>query len=73
MEKYVMRRPGVSAENVHRLFRFVSDFSCSSYGGVMQYAGVHGGGSPVMEMIGIRSQYDLEYRKNLVRHLAGLD
>jgi len=72
LEKYIMRRPGVPAENQHRLFRFISDFSCSAYCGVTQYAGVHGGGSPVMEMIGIRSQYDLDYRKNLVRHLAGI-
>ena len=53
----------VSAENQHRLFRFLSDFTCSAYAGVFQYAGVHGGGSPIMEKIGIRSFYDLESKK----------
>lgn len=72
LHKYIMRKPDVSAEKVHRLFRFVSDFSCSAYGGVNQYAGVHGGGSPIMEKIGIRANYDLEARKNMVKYLAGI-
>jgi len=72
LEKYIMRNPKVSAEKQHRLFRFISDFSCSAVGGVCQYAGVHGGGSPVMELIGIRSQYDLESKKRLVKYLAGI-
>ncbi len=73
LEKYMMRNPEVTADRQHKLFRFISDFSCSAVGGVMQYAGVHGGGSPIMELIGIRSQYDLESRKKLVRHLAGIE
>ena len=72
LEKYIMRNPAISAENQHRLTRFISDFSVSAVCGVMQYAGVHGGGSPIMEKIGIRSQYDLEPKKRLVRHLAGI-
>ncbi len=72
LKKYIMRKPDVSPENVHRLFRFVSDFSCSALGGVNQYAGVHGGGSPIMEKIGIRANYDLEARKNMVKYLAGI-
>jgi 4-hydroxyphenylacetate 3-monooxygenase/4-hydroxybutyryl-CoA dehydratase/vinylacetyl-CoA-Delta-isomerase len=72
LEKYIMRNPEVSAENQHRLFRFLSDFSCSAWGGVWQYAGVHGGGSPIMEKIGIRSQYDLEEKKRIVKYLAGI-
>lgn len=73
MEKYIMRNPDVSAENQHKLFRFISDYSCSSIGGVYQYAGVHGGGSPIMEKIGIRSFYDLESKKNIVKYLAGIE
>jgi len=73
LKKYIMRNPEISAEKQHRLFRFISDFSCSAVGGVMQYAGVHGGGSPVMEKIGIRTQYDLESRKELVKYLAGIE
>lgn len=73
LEKYMARNPDVSPENQHRLFRFISDFSCSAWGGVMQYAGVHGGGSPIMEEIGIRNIYDLESKKRIVKYLAGID
>ena len=72
LDKYMRRKAGVSSEKLHRLYRFVSDFSCSASGGWAQYAGVHGGGSPVMEKIGIRSEYDLNSRKRIVRHLAGI-
>ena len=72
LEKYIMRNPKVSAEKQYRLFRFISDYSCSSWAGVYQYGGVHGGGSPIMEQIGIRSTYDLESKKQIVKYLAGI-
>lgn len=73
MEKYIMRNPDIDAEKQHRLFRFISDFSCSAWSGVSQYAGVHGGGSPIMEKIGIRANYDLESKKKIAKHLAGIE
>jgi len=73
LEKYIMRKPGVPAEKLHRLFRFISDFSCSAMAGWSQYAGVHGGGSPIMEKIGIRSGYDLEAKKKVAKRLAGIE
>lgn len=72
LEKYIMRNPAVSAENQHRLFRALSDVLCSSLGGVMQVAGIHGGGSPIMERIAITQQYDLESKKSLFKRLAGI-
>lgn len=72
LDKYSMRKPGVSAENQHRLMRFISDFSCSSWAGLWQYAGVHGGGSPIMELIGIRGVYDMNPKIDLVKYLAGI-
>ena len=72
MEKYIMRNPEISAEDQHRLFRFLNDFTVSYWCGMEQYAGVHGGGSPIMEQIGIRTNYDLESKKNIVRNLAGI-
>jgi 4-hydroxyphenylacetate 3-monooxygenase/4-hydroxybutyryl-CoA dehydratase/vinylacetyl-CoA-Delta-isomerase len=42
-------------------------------GGWAQYVGVHGGGSPVMEKIGIRAEYDLESRKQIAKFLAGIE
>lgn len=73
LAKYTIRKPGISAENQHRLFRFIADFSCSGWSAEWQYAGVHGGGSPIMELIGIRSQYDLNSKIALVKQLAGID
>ena len=72
MEKYIMRNPNISAENQHRLFRFLDDFTVSAWCGMEQAAGIHGGGSPIMEKIGIRSNYDLEGKKDIVRALAGI-
>lgn len=73
LEKYIMRRAGVSAEKLHRLFRFISDFSCSAVNGWSLYAGVHGGGSPVMERIGIKNEYDFESKKRIAKYLAGIE
>ncbi len=72
LEKYISRKPDISAEKLHRLYRFISDFSCSAMAGWSQYAGVHGGGSPIMEKIGIRSEYDLEGKKKIAKYLAGI-
>jgi len=71
LEKYLMLKPGISAERVYHLFCFVSDILCSSMCGLAQYAGVHGGGSAVMKRIGIKSQHDLESKKDLVKCLSG--
>jgi 4-hydroxyphenylacetate 3-monooxygenase/4-hydroxybutyryl-CoA dehydratase/vinylacetyl-CoA-Delta-isomerase len=73
LEKYIMRNPNISPENQYRLFRFISDYSCSAWAGVIQYGGIHGGGSPIMEQIGIRSSYDLESKKQIVKYLAGIE
>ena len=73
LEKYAMRNPKVSADNQHRLFRFLSDYTTSAGAAWNLHAGVHGGGSPVMEKIGIRSNYDLESKRALVKYLAGIE
>ena len=73
LEKYAMRNPKISAENQHRLFRFLSDYTTSASATWNLHAGVHGGGSPVMERIGIRNNYDLEAKKKIVKYLAGIE
>ena len=73
VQKYIMRNPKISAEKQYRLFRFISDLSCSAWSGVGQYGGIHGGGSPIMEQIGIRGTYDLESKKQIVKYLAGIE
>ncbi len=72
MEKYIARRSEVPPENVHRCFRMLSDMLCSSLGGVMAVADVHGGGSPVMEEIAIMATYDIEEKKKIAKYLAGI-
>lgn len=73
MAKYIMRKQGISAENQHRCFRMISDLLCSAHAGVVQVAGIHGGGSPIMERIAITGQYDLESKKQLAKYLAGIE
>jgi aromatic ring hydroxylase len=72
LEKYIMRNPQVSADNQHRCFRLISDMICSSRAGVDQVAGLHGGGSPIMETIMLLAEYDLESKKAIAKHLAGI-
>jgi aromatic ring hydroxylase len=72
VKKYIMRKDGISPEDQYRCFRLISDLTVSAIGGVLQYAGVHGGGSPVMESIAIMGTYDIEEKKRIVKKLAGI-
>ena len=38
-----------------------------------QIAGVHGGGSPIMETIALNIDFDYEARRKVARYLAGID
>lgn len=72
LKKYMKRAPNVSAEDQERLWRLIADLTSSEYSGLLQYAHLHGGGSPVMEAIALLKEYDLEERKNIVKSLAGI-
>ncbi len=72
LEKYTMRNPRISAENQHRLFRMISDLMTSAWGGVEMAGQYHGGGSPIMETIGLLRDYDVKAKKDLVKYLAGI-
>jgi 4-hydroxyphenylacetate 3-monooxygenase/4-hydroxybutyryl-CoA dehydratase/vinylacetyl-CoA-Delta-isomerase len=73
LEKYLMRKDGVSAEDIHLCFRLLSDMLCSSLSGVSAMAGVHGGGSPIMEEIVMAATYDFQEKKDIVKRLAGIE
>lgn len=73
LHKYMMRKEGISLEDQHRCFRLISDLAVSAYSGVMQVAGLHGGGSPIMEKIAIIGQADLNEKKNIAKRLAGIE
>lgn len=72
LQKYIKRKEEIPANHVYRLYRTLSDTLCSGIGGVMAVAGVHGGGSPVMEDIAILKQYDIDERKKIAKYLAGI-
>jgi 4-hydroxyphenylacetate 3-monooxygenase/4-hydroxybutyryl-CoA dehydratase/vinylacetyl-CoA-Delta-isomerase len=72
LEKYLARKKGISSQDIHRCFRSISDLTCSAWGGVWQIAGVHGGGSPIMETIAILSNYDIDQKVDIAKYLAGI-
>jgi len=72
IDKYIKRRKEVLPENVYRCLFGISNILCSSLGGVMAVAGVHGGGSPVMEDIAIWRSYDFEEKKRIAKYLVGI-
>ena len=73
LKKYMKRAPHVSPEDQERLWRLVADLTSSEYSGLLQYAHLHGGGSPVMEAIALLKEYDIGERKNIAKHLAGIE
>lgn len=72
VRKYVSRRDGVSPENHYRAAHLASDLLTSEFATILQIAGVHGGGSPIMEDIAIMGSYDLNTKKSLAKYLAGI-
>ena len=73
MEKYLKRNPNMSVDDQIKLWMLFGDYTNSNLSGALNYAGMHGGGSPIMEQIAITGQYDINARKNIVRKLAGMD
>ena len=72
LDKYFARKADVDPETVHRTFRLAQDLMAGPTAANMQIAGVHGGGSPIMEEIAVWGQYDIEAKKNIAKNLAGI-
>lgn len=72
MGKYLKRNAKIPVEDQIKFWLCFGDFACSGFAGFMNYAGFHGGGSPVMEQIAITSQYDIQKRKENAKKLAGI-
>ncbi len=72
IKKYIKRKSDVPPEDVYRCLYGISNILCSSFGGVLAVAGVHGGGSPVMEEIAIWRTYDFEKKKDIAKYLVGI-
>jgi 4-hydroxyphenylacetate 3-monooxygenase/4-hydroxybutyryl-CoA dehydratase/vinylacetyl-CoA-Delta-isomerase len=71
--KYMVRNPAYTAEESHRVMRMLENKLCDAFEGSQAVAGVHGGGSPLMETITMMSRYDLEPLKDIAKYLAGFD
>jgi 4-hydroxyphenylacetate 3-monooxygenase/4-hydroxybutyryl-CoA dehydratase/vinylacetyl-CoA-Delta-isomerase len=71
-KKYIKRKADISAENIWRLFRMVDEMLYSEQAGFWHAAGLHGGGSPIMERLTILANYDMDAKKRLVKRLAGI-
>lgn len=70
--KYLKRNPRVKPENIYRCFRGIEAMVVSDLAGLMQVAGLHGGGSPQMETITMMMRYDTEKLKNIAKYLFGI-
>ena len=73
MDKYIVRNPKFSPEDSHRIWRLVENIGASPMASWYEIAGVHGGGSPIMETITLNAEYDYESKKNLAKYLAGIN
>jgi len=73
MDKYIVRNPNISPEDSHRIWRFIENIGASSMAHWYAIAGVHGGGSPIMETITLNAEYDFESKKNIAKYLAGIN
>lgn len=73
LDKYIVRNPNIPAETAHRIWRLVENLTASSMSSWYEIAGVHGGGSPIMETIALNAEYDYESKKNISRYLAGIN
>lgn len=70
--RYTKRNPKMPAEDQAQFWRYLGEYLCSGMGGVTNVGNYHGGGSPIMEQIAITTQYDIESRKKVIRHIAGM-
>ena len=72
LEKYLKGVANVSTEDRVRCFNLIHDLTASQFAGGKLVAGIHGGGAPQMERLAIYQNYDLEIRKAMAKHLAGI-
>jgi aromatic ring hydroxylase len=73
LKKFIVRNPNLSPEESLKIWKLVENVGASAMGDWYKVAGVHGGGSPIMETIALNAEYDYADKKKLARYLAGLD
>lgn len=73
LKKFIVRSQNMSPEESLKIWKFIEDLGCSPMSSWAKIAGVHGGGSPIMETISLGLDYDYEDKKRVARYLAGID
>jgi len=73
LERFIVRNPNISAEDSLKIWKLVENVGASPMTAWYEIAGVHGGGSPIMETIALGIEYDYETKKKLARFLAGIE
>jgi len=73
LEELIVRNPKLSPEDSLKIWKFVENVGASPMASWYEIAGVHGGGSPIMETIALNMEYDFESKKDLARYLAGIE
>lgn len=72
LQEFIKRNPDLSPEDSLKIWKLVENVGASAMSDWYKIAGVHGGGSPIMESIALGIEYDYENRKDLARYLAGI-
>ncbi len=72
LNKYISRKDGFSSEDIHRCYNLASEM-VQGFGSHRAVSGVHGGGSPIMEVIAMLSNYDVDSKKKIAKYLAGIE
>ena len=73
MRRFIVRNPNLSSEESLKIWQLVENIGASGMASWYKIAGVHGGGSPIMETIALNIGYDFKDKKQLARYLAGID
>jgi 4-hydroxyphenylacetate 3-monooxygenase/4-hydroxybutyryl-CoA dehydratase/vinylacetyl-CoA-Delta-isomerase len=71
-KKYLVRNPRIRPENIYKCMKGIEIIGVSELAGLLQVAGLHGGGSPQMETITMMGRYDVEKLKNISKYLFGI-
>jgi aromatic ring hydroxylase len=73
LKKFIVRNPQLSPEMSLKIWKLVEAVGASAMSDWYKIAGVHGGGSPIMESIALGIEYNFESKKAVARFLAGID
>ncbi len=73
LDKFIVRNPKLPSEVSLKIWKFIESIGASPMSAWYEIAGVHGGGSPIMETIALNLDYDFDEKKRLGRYLAGIE